>query len=212
MKSKEVSTTVTKIETIYIADDGTQFINKSECERHEYKIKKENEHKEIENLMVYEDDYVPCNGAENSEHHIYKWFKVENEAELKQLEEVFGVETRCNKFPEFINIEMYNEDDKNCYSETLTRCEEYVKKFFKAFGKEVIITDTETKLIEMGTRVKFGYNRVGIVDGNDGETTTDEIAINYYICPIEYSNEQEWSDKYIMLLRSEFEVITEDVI
>lgn len=62
-------------------------------------------------------------------------------------------------------------------------------------------------LVKRGTKVKFGSYRVGIVDGNDIETTEDFENINYFVCPIEYTYKKFWSDDYIPLLRNEFEII-----
>lgn len=64
-------------------------------------------------------------------------------------------------------------------------------------------------LIPNGTKVRFADSRIGIVDGNDEEETEEFEDINYYICPIEFTNEQYWSNHYVMLPRNEFEIIEE---
>ena len=63
--------------------------------------------------------------------------------------------------------------------------------------------------IPNGTKVKFADGRIGIVDGNDSENTEEFKDINYYICPIEFTNKKYWSNHYIMLLRSEFEIMVD---
>lgn len=70
--------------------------------------------------------------------------------------------------------------------------------------------DIEDYIYENGTEVIFGDGQVGIIDGNDSEDETDFDNINYYICPIEFTNEQCWSDHYVMLFRGEFEVVSQE--
>lgn len=67
--------------------------------------------------------------------------------------------------------------------------------------------DIEEYLVPNGTKVKFADGRIGIVDGNDNEDTDEFNDINYYVCPIEFTSLRYWSDHYVMLLRSEFEII-----
>lgn len=69
--------------------------------------------------------------------------------------------------------------------------------------------DIEDYLIPNGTKVKFTDGRIGIVDGNDNEDTDEFDDINYYVCPIEFTTLRYWSDYYVMLLRSEFEIVEE---
>lgn len=67
--------------------------------------------------------------------------------------------------------------------------------------------DIEEYLIPNGTKVRLADGRIGIVDGNDEEESEKFEDINYYICPIEFTNEQYWSNHYVMLLRNEFEIV-----
>ena len=67
--------------------------------------------------------------------------------------------------------------------------------------------DIEEYVVPNGTKVKFADGRIGIVDGNDNEDTEEFDDINYYVCPIEFTSLRYWSDYYVMLLRSEFEII-----
>jgi len=67
--------------------------------------------------------------------------------------------------------------------------------------------DIDKHLIPNGTKVKFHDSRTGIIDGND-EAHSDEFEnINYYICPVEFTHMEVWSDHYIMLPAHEFEII-----
>lgn len=66
--------------------------------------------------------------------------------------------------------------------------------------------DISELLIPNGTTVTWD-GKVGIVDGNDEETTEDFENINYYFCPIEYTNEDVWCNHYVMLRRCEIEIL-----
>jgi hypothetical protein len=65
----------------------------------------------------------------------------------------------------------------------------------------------EEYLISNGTKVRLADGRIGIIDGNDEEESEEFEDINYYICLIEFTNEQYWSTHYVMLLRNEFEIV-----
>lgn len=69
--------------------------------------------------------------------------------------------------------------------------------------------DIERFLIPRGTKVRFHGDRIGIVDWNDEEVTEEFENINYCICPIEFINEEYWSDYYVWLLRDDFEIVEE---
>lgn len=64
--------------------------------------------------------------------------------------------------------------------------------------------DIQDYLIPKGTKVVFDNDRIGIIDGTDEEITDEFNDINYYICPIEFTHLEHWSDHYVMLLREEF--------
>ena len=67
--------------------------------------------------------------------------------------------------------------------------------------------DIDDYLVPDGTKVKFYDGRIGIVDWNDNEDTEEFEDINYCVCPIEFTNEEYWSDHYVWLLREEFEIV-----
>ena len=69
--------------------------------------------------------------------------------------------------------------------------------------------DIEDYLVPNGTKVIFADGKIGIIDGNDNEDTDEFDNVNYYVCPIEFTSMRYWSDYYVMLLRSEFEIIKE---
>ena len=47
----------------------------------------------------------------------------------------------------------------------------------------------------------------GIVDGNDAESSEEFEDINYYICPLEETYKEVWSNDYKMLHRSEISLL-----
>lgn len=67
--------------------------------------------------------------------------------------------------------------------------------------------DINEYLVPRGTKVKVNNDWVGIVDGCDEEDTNEFESINYWVCPIEFTNEKVWTHYYAWLLRSEFEII-----
>ena len=76
--------------------------------------------------------------------------------------------------------------------------------------------DNEENLVPRGTKVVYrdvwtDRERIGIIDGNDLETTEEDEEVNYYIIPLEYIDEEEPSTYYEMLLREDFEIIGEEM-
>lgn len=69
--------------------------------------------------------------------------------------------------------------------------------------------DVREYLVPRGTKVKFHGDRIGIVDWNDEEVTEEFENINYCVCPIEFTDEEYWSDYYVWLLRDDFEIVEE---
>lgn len=71
--------------------------------------------------------------------------------------------------------------------------------------------DHEENLVPRGTKVIYrdtwtDGEKIGIVDGNDLETTEEDEEVNYYIIPLEYIDEEEPSTYYEMLLREDFKI------
>ena len=65
------------------------------------------------------------------------------------------------------------------------------------------------RIVPNGTKVMFDNGRIGIVDGNDWEISESFEEINYFVCPIEFTNEDVWSDHTVWLLREEFKIVRE---
>lgn len=85
--------------------------------------------------------------------------------------------------------------------------DEYGRYFrCKKCGEQFDITDL---FIPNGTKVMYDNGSIGIVDGNDAEISIYFEEINYFVCPIEFTNEEVWSDHTLWLLKEEFEIIEE---
>ena len=125
----------------YIAKDGKEFMSGQDCLKYEMRLDKEEARKDIADLLVYDNTVakIPCDGGENYESHVWEWYKVENQEQLNRLNVFFNTAARAEVFPEFVCIEHYEGDDEG-YSQTLTNCIDYVKRFFKDFGYEVELT------------------------------------------------------------------------
>ena len=63
----------------------------------------------------------------------------------------------------------------------------------------------EGHLVPNGTKVVMHDGKIGIVDGNDVENSEEFEDINYFICPLEYTHKEVWSNDYVFLLREDFE-------
>ena len=135
MKIEEKEITIKQIERKYIADDGEEFYTERDCKKHEEQLEFEKSLEEVKSFMIYEDNYVPCDGECNMKNHMYRWFKVENQRQLDIINAIYQTYLQIKNFPEYVNIEQYNETDYDCSATTLTKCKEYVTKFFtEGFG------------------------------------------------------------------------------
>ena len=65
--------------------------------------------------------------------------------------------------------------------------------------------DIKNHLLPRGTKVKLLDGTIGIIDGNDAETTEEYENINYYVCPMEFTNLDVWSNHYVMVTINELE-------
>lgn len=124
----------------YIAKDGKEFTSERECRDYEERMEREEACNSIKDLLVYDDTVakIPCDGGENYENHVWEWYKVENQEQLNRLNVFFNTCAAVEIFPEYVCIEHYDDDEG--YSQTLTNCIDYVKRFFKDFGYGVELT------------------------------------------------------------------------
>ena len=128
--------------TKYIAWDGKVFDKKEECKLYE---------DEIDDKMIFDnirnaygvrklDDLIPINyDASFSEFSRYRWYKVNNEAEIEDIEEAY--ETTIEDygcFPTYVCVETENAEyngEPYCY--TLNKLMKITRKYFEYFGISV---------------------------------------------------------------------------
>lgn len=67
--------------------------------------------------------------------------------------------------------------------------------------------DIEKYLIPNGTIVKYSGTKFGVIAGNNSETSEEFENINYYVCPIEETYKEVWSNDYVMLRREEISLL-----
>ena len=135
---KTVEKVVQQTAMVYIAEDGTEFNNERNCFEYEKKLKEEKTLTELNKILIHEDDFIPCNGKDNWCNHVYKWYKVESKEQLKLINDFYGSDVEAQDYPEYINIELYDDSDRECSGVTLTECKNYVKEFFEeGFGIKI---------------------------------------------------------------------------
>ena len=131
-------------QNVYIADDGTEFTNKRECEYYEkHKMELQKAWEKVKDLTAL-GDYPPCDGGDNSQHRYYRWFKISNQRELDLLTIACGDGSiyEVKRFPEFICVE--SEDPARFtdgYWTYLSQCKEYVRELFEGLGFSVAIAE-----------------------------------------------------------------------
>ena len=145
MEVKTEKRVVEQIITAYIAVDGTEFVTERECVKYEKELEFKRSLEQIKPLEYKTDGKRPCDGEENPEHWIYKWYKVNNTDDVEKLKDVYGSHVAYGKvtYPEYINIQQYSEYDLDVGSTTLTNCKEYVTEFFADFGIAVEFKEME---------------------------------------------------------------------
>ena len=67
--------------------------------------------------------------------------------------------------------------------------------------------DIQSYLLPNGTKIRLADATIGIIDGNDAETTDEYKNINYYVCPMEFTHLEIWSNHYVMVIVSETEIV-----
>lgn len=128
---------------VYIANDGNLFDNEIECLKYEESIAKEKLVVNTKNLLVEKLCHMPCDGIERYERNIFDWYKINNKQELALINELYNSDLEIHSFPEYVCIEHSDTDVLDGFVSTLQECEDYVKQFFKAFDKKVIVKDIE---------------------------------------------------------------------
>ena len=138
MKEQTKTVMVEQKQTVYIAEDGTEFNAWYDCYVYE-RDKKENFTSESAMRIKEADGFAPCDGMENMECWDYKWYKVTSQKGVEELEAIFGDKVEQPvEFPEYINIQT---SDDSIWSTTLSATKDYVERFFSKFGITVTFTE-----------------------------------------------------------------------
>lgn len=144
MKTELREVTVKK----YIADDGTEFEYKSDCEIYERSLSLKEYIEQADNMRIKElDDVLPldCNGMveENS---YFNWFSLNSKKDFDIVKKAYadGSLPVPKEYPTILCVESnsyhteeYNDD---CYGYLLEDIMADTKKFWKKLGYEVSLT------------------------------------------------------------------------
>ena len=142
----EYKTVVTESKKpVYVAEDGTEFASERDCIFHEIEIAKKKiwERDDIDWCSEAE-DWSPFNGAENYEHHGYKWCKPATHDAVEALLEAYppsygSLDEDC--IGKWCCIEEYDgENFWTCIDDDIA----YVKNLCRLLGIEVEFKE-ETK-------------------------------------------------------------------
>lgn len=95
-------------------------------------------------------------------------------------------------------------DNKEKATEVHKECPvwRYIKEYEVESKKHM-----ENCIVPNDTKVRLADGRICVIDGNDSEVSERFEDICYFVCPIEYTNEEYWSDYYEYVLRSDFEIV-----
>ena len=143
MEKKEIREVKEVMLELYVAKDGCEFDNASECMEYEKQLEFDELWATILNKRLkVADGYAPFDGEEYYEQHFYKWVYVETEAEANAIENLaYGF---CVPFPEWICIESYGAGAENdIYIRPLTPSIEYATTLLNLLGYDVTITKRE---------------------------------------------------------------------
>ena len=125
--------------TVYIADDGTEFRTRWECEKYEH----EKVHKPLLDSLIQCDElkyYSNIDGQEYPEHHDYSWYFVRDLDDLAILEKVYpdSVDFDSKYIGKWICLE--TDDDCNGWVTTIDDGIRYATTVLTALGYKVEIT------------------------------------------------------------------------
>lgn len=137
-------------EMVYITEDQKEFSCQSSCEIYERENLKEKAIEVAETLRIKELDEVPpldTSGIVNSDN-ILSWFKVSNAEEFRMLNTAFNNNlSEPKRYPETICVETAGREEykDNCYDYHLSVCKWWTEDFWKRFGYQVKIKETNSK-------------------------------------------------------------------
>ena len=129
------------MQTTYIAFDGKEFVDKTDCENYEKKLEKAKLSKEVETfeLKGLEDIYpLDTEGGEVSGNHCYKWYKVNNTEELNKVANLYNADFgEFKSYPQTICVEFDYYYDEYRWIYTLSDMQKQTVEFWKKHGFDV---------------------------------------------------------------------------
>ena len=139
MKEQTKTVMVEQKQTVYVANDGTEFERRYDCEVYEEELNEKLLAESVERIKEA-DGFAPCDGNENMEYWEYLWYKVKSDEDVAVLEQAYGdCVDHLVSYPEYINIQKGYDGD--CLSTTLSATKDYVERFFSKFGITVTFTE-----------------------------------------------------------------------
>lgn len=136
---KEIKEVVTNV---YVADDGTEFDGKYDCEVYEYELKTKRLNEQIAKLELKKLNDIPpldTKARYIQDNHNFRWFKVNDKKDVDLIGAMYGdgvVEPK--QYPDVICVEI--DEDTNYYeawSLYLSGMKQETIEFWEHFGLKV---------------------------------------------------------------------------
>lgn len=132
----------TTYQTVYIADDGTEFYDSQACIDYEHttlRCVKDRLMKRITSCPEIA-DFPPFDGGEHSEYNQYLWIKPDNEEDVRDIVRIYGDSCGVNNriIGSWTCLEI---GDGYVFATTLNESIAYARKVLKELGYEMIIQE-----------------------------------------------------------------------
>lgn len=142
MKTEQREETRVVTTTVYIADDGTEFIAERECRRHETLQKRLSLLDKLKDIEHAASNCPPTDGYEFCENYYFDWYKPKTKEEIDVLNEVYDeIDLKEDCLNKWICIEHENEVEDDCYSSnytsTLDDSMNYVERLLSKLGYDI---------------------------------------------------------------------------
>ena len=181
MTERKVKEMVPVTKTVYVAFDGTEYNDFYECKHYEELKFREQREKPLRKYRVNElDDQIPINiDASFSEVNDYRWFKVYDEDEFKELDHLLGDKglEKPETYPGYICIECENYECDGWdtdYSYTLDESIKVTKTYFEKFGIRVEFVDVVKEKDKQIEELWRELSDIGIYENEEKVICIDE--------------------------------------
>lgn len=135
---------VEREETVFISDDGLEFNNPGDCNKHERMIKLNKFNEEYPVAKKYPQNpghyaVPPFDGDQYNRDHWYQWIYIENKTDFETVVDVYGAETELKEsdIGKWVCIEM--DHNGQIWVKRLDDCIEYVSHILKQLGFKMTI-------------------------------------------------------------------------